>query len=43
MSYRQAGIYVHEIKAGVPEESDTGYQFYYDSDNPSEKMQNQSA
>ena len=31
MSYRKADIYVLEIKAGVLEESETGYRFQYDS------------
>ena len=31
MSYRKADIYVQERKAGVLEESDTGYRFQYDA------------
>ena len=31
MSYRKADIYVHESKAGILEETDTGYRFEYDS------------
>ncbi|MCH8549822.1 MAG: HipA N-terminal domain-containing protein [Balneolaceae bacterium] len=30
MSYRKANIYVHESKAGVLEETETGYRFQYD-------------
>lgn len=30
MSYRKADIYVHESKAGILEETETGYQFQYD-------------
>lgn len=30
MSYRKANIFVHETKAGVLEETETGYQFQYD-------------
>lgn len=37
MSYRKADIYVQETKAGVLEESDTGYRFQYDSDYLSQK------
>lgn len=32
MSYRRADIYVHETKAGVLEETETGYRFQYDRD-----------
>ena len=32
MSYRRADIYVHENKAGLLEETETGYRFQYDSD-----------
>jgi len=32
MSYRKADIYVHETKAGILEETETGYRFEYDSD-----------
>lgn len=32
MSYRRADIYVNESKAGVLEETESGYQFLYDSD-----------
>jgi serine/threonine-protein kinase HipA len=32
MSYRKADIYVYETKAGVLEETETGYRFQYDSD-----------
>jgi serine/threonine-protein kinase HipA len=32
MSYRSADIFVHETKAGVLEETETGYQFQYDPD-----------
>ena len=31
MSYRKADIYIHESKAGILEETDTGYRFEYDS------------
>ena len=31
MSYRKADIYVHESKAGVLEETETGSRFQYDS------------
>jgi len=31
MSYRKADIYVHETKAGVLEETETGYRFQYES------------
>lgn len=31
MSYRKADIYVHEIKAGVLEETEVGYRFQYDA------------
>jgi len=37
MSYRKANIYVHKTKAGVLEETETGYQFHYDSDYLSQK------
>ena len=30
MSYRKADIYVHETKAGVLEETETGYRFQYE-------------
>lgn len=30
MSYRKADIFVHETKAGVLEETETGYRFQYD-------------
>lgn len=29
MNYRKANIYVNEVKAGILEETDTGYQFQY--------------
>ena len=32
MSYRKADIYVHETKAGVLEETETGYRFQYESE-----------
>lgn len=32
MSYRKADIYVHELKAGVLEETETGYRFEYNSE-----------
>lgn len=32
MSYRTSDIFVHETKAGVLEETDTGYRFQYDPD-----------
>lgn len=32
MSYRSADIFVHETKAGVLEETETGYRFQYDPD-----------
>jgi serine/threonine-protein kinase HipA len=32
MSYRKANINVHETKAGVLEETETGYRFQYDSE-----------
>lgn len=32
MSYRSADIFVHETKAGVLKETETGYQFQYDPD-----------
>ncbi|TVQ65171.1 MAG: phosphatidylinositol kinase [Balneolaceae bacterium] len=31
MSYRQAHIYVHEMKAGLLEETEAGYRFQYDT------------
>lgn len=31
MSYRKADIYVHNSKAGVLEETETGYRFQYDT------------
>jgi len=31
MSYRKADIYVHKTKAGVLEETETGYRFQYES------------
>lgn len=31
MSYRKADIYVHETKAGVLKETETGYRFQYES------------
>lgn len=37
MSYRKADIYVHETKAGILEETETGYRFEYDSDYISQK------
>ena len=37
MSYRKADIYVHETKAGVLEETETGYRFQYDSEYLSQK------
>jgi len=37
MSYRKADIYVHESKAGILEETETGYRFEYDSDYLSKK------
>ena len=37
MNYRKADIYVHETKAGVLEETETGYRFQYDSDYLSQK------
>ena len=37
MSYRKADIYVHESKAGILEETETGYRFEYDSDYLSNK------
>lgn len=37
MSYRKADIYVHETRAGVLEETETGYRFQYDSDYLSQK------
>ncbi len=37
MSYRKADIYVHESKAGILEETETGYRFKYDSDYLSQK------
>lgn len=32
MSYRKTDIYVHELKAGVLEKTETGYQFEYNSE-----------
>jgi serine/threonine-protein kinase HipA len=32
MSYRKAGIYINDTKAGTLEETETGYRFQYDSD-----------
>ena len=32
MSYRKADIYVHDTKAGILEETETGYRFRYTSD-----------
>ena len=29
MSYRKAAVFVHDYQAGVLEETDTGYRFYY--------------
>lgn len=37
MSYRKADIYVHETKAGLLEETETGYRFQYNSDYLSQK------
>ncbi|REL24826.1 phosphatidylinositol kinase [Rhodohalobacter sp. SW132] len=37
MSYRKADIYVHETKAGVLEETETGYRFQYESEYLSQK------
>lgn len=37
MSYRKADIYVHETKAGVLEETETGYRFQYESTYVSQK------
>lgn len=37
MSYRKADIYVHETKAGLLEETETGYRFQYHSDYLSQK------
>ena len=37
MNYRKADIYVHEKKAGVLEETETGYQFQYDPEYLSQK------
>jgi serine/threonine-protein kinase HipA len=37
MSYRKADIYIHETKAGVLEETETGYRFQYDSKYVSQK------
>ena len=37
MSYRKADIYVHETKAGVLEETETGYRFQYESKYVSQK------
>lgn len=38
MSYRSADIFVHETKAGVLEEIETGYRFQYDPDYLSKKQ-----
>lgn len=38
MSYRRADIYVHELKAGVLEETETGYRFQYDPDYLTQKV-----
>lgn len=32
MSYRKADIYINDSKAGILEETETGYRFRYDSD-----------
>jgi|TARA_R100000005_G_C4996573_1_gene203403 serine/threonine-protein kinase HipA len=32
MSYRKADIYIYETKAGLLEETDTGYRFTYEAD-----------
>jgi len=37
MSYRKADICVHETKAGVLEETESGYRFQYNSDYLSQK------
>lgn len=37
MSYRKADIYVHETKAGVLEETETGYRFQYSPEYLSQK------
>jgi serine/threonine-protein kinase HipA len=37
MSYRKADIYVHETKAGVLEETETGYRFQYGPEYLSQK------
>jgi serine/threonine-protein kinase HipA len=37
MSYRKADIYVHETKAGLLEETESGYRFQYNSDYLSKK------
>ncbi len=37
MSYRSADIFVHDTKAGVLEETETGYQFQYAPDYLSRK------
>ena len=37
MSYRKADIYVHETKAGVLEETETGYRFQYETEYFSQK------
>ncbi|MFO7845962.1 MAG: HipA N-terminal domain-containing protein [Bacteroidota bacterium] len=37
MSYRKADIYVHDTKAGILEETETGYRFKYDSEYLSQK------
>jgi serine/threonine-protein kinase HipA len=38
MSYRSADIFVHETKAGVLKETETGYRFQYDPDYLSKKQ-----
>jgi serine/threonine-protein kinase HipA len=38
MSYRSADIFVHETKAGVLKETETGYQFQYNPDYLSKKQ-----
>lgn len=37
MSYRRADIFVHETKAGVLQETETGYRFHYNPDYLSRK------
>ena len=37
MSYRKADIYVHNTKAGLLEETETGYRFQYESKYVSQK------